>query len=121
MVEAQAYSLAHSPFDAVAYHGLSKRTRSRKADPGALGTWFARAEGREKGTGKLPAPIIDSTEIRGSQQADTFRKTSDDYLSELTVSFFRPRARRRAITARPFLVAMRTRNPCVLARWRLFG
>jgi len=43
------------------------------------------------------------------------------YLSELTVSFLRPRARRRASTARPFLVSMRLRNPCVLARWRLFG
>jgi hypothetical protein len=37
------------------------------------------------------------------------------------VSFFRPRARRRASTARPFLVSMRLRNPCVFARWRLFG
>src|SRR5260370_37970593 len=43
------------------------------------------------------------------------------YLSELTVSFLRPRARRRARTARPFLVSIRERNPCVLARWRLFG
>jgi hypothetical protein len=37
------------------------------------------------------------------------------------VSFLRPRARLRARTARPFLVAMRLRNPCVFARWRLFG
>jgi hypothetical protein len=37
------------------------------------------------------------------------------------VSFLRPRARRRARTARPFLVAIRLRNPCVFARWRLLG
>jgi len=42
-------------------------------------------------------------------------------LSSLTVSLWRPRARRRASTARPFLVFMRARNPCVLARFRLFG
>ena len=35
----------------------------------------------------------------------------EPYLSELTVSFLRPRARRRASTARPFLVSMRERNP----------
>ena len=33
----------------------------------------------------------------------------------------RPFARRRASTARPFFVLMRTRKPCVLFRWRLFG
>ena len=43
------------------------------------------------------------------------------YLSELTVSFLRPLARRRDITARPSAVFMRVRNPCVLARLRLFG
>lgn len=41
--------------------------------------------------------------------------------SELTVSFFRPRARLRAITARPVLVRIRTRKPCVFARRRLLG
>ena len=45
----------------------------------------------------------------------------EDYLSSLTVSFLRPAARRRASTARPFLVSMRLRKPCVFARWRLFG
>src|ERR1019366_778362 len=44
-----------------------------------------------------------------------------DYLSELTVSFLRPWARRREITARPSAVFIRERKPCVLARWRLLG
>src|SRR5262245_6512185 len=48
-------------------------------------------------------------------------KPAMGYLSSLTVSFFLPRARRRASTARPFLVDMRVRKPCVLARLRLFG
>jgi len=45
----------------------------------------------------------------------------ENYLSELTVSFFRPRARRRDSTARPFLVSIRVRKPWVFARRRLFG
>jgi hypothetical protein len=43
------------------------------------------------------------------------------YRSSLTESFFRPRARRRARTFRPSLVAMRFRNPCVFFRFLLCG
>jgi hypothetical protein len=38
-----------------------------------------------------------------------------------TASRLRPFARRRLSTSRPFLVLMRTRNPCVRLRWRVFG
>ena len=38
-----------------------------------------------------------------------------------TVSRFRPFARRRFRTSRPFFVAMRTRNPCVRLRRRRLG
>jgi hypothetical protein len=41
--------------------------------------------------------------------------------SLLTVRRFRPFARRRLSTSRPFFVLIRTRNPCVFARWRVFG
>jgi len=50
-----------------------------------------------------------------------FGKPGMLYLSELTVSLWRPRARRRERTARPFLVSMRVRNPWVFARRRLLG
>ena len=43
------------------------------------------------------------------------------YRSSLTESFFRPRARRRANTFRPSLLAMRSRNPCVFFRFLLCG
>ena len=43
------------------------------------------------------------------------------YLSELTLSFLRPAARRRERTARPSAVFMRVRKPWVFARRRLFG
>ena len=39
----------------------------------------------------------------------------------LTVRFLRPLARRRASTFRPFLEAMRERNPCLFARFRRLG
>jgi hypothetical protein len=41
--------------------------------------------------------------------------------SLLTVRRFLPFARRRFSTKRPFLVAIRTRNPCVRFRWRVLG
>jgi hypothetical protein len=41
--------------------------------------------------------------------------------SLLTVSRFRPFARRRLRTRRPFFELMRTRNPCARFRRRLFG
>jgi hypothetical protein len=38
-----------------------------------------------------------------------------------TVRRFRPFARRRFSTNRPFFVLMRTRNPCAFLRWRVLG
>ena len=43
------------------------------------------------------------------------------YREAVTARRFRPLARRRARTCRPFLVAMRTRNPWVRFRCRRFG
>ena len=43
------------------------------------------------------------------------------FLSSETVSFFLPRARRRAITALPFAVAILCLNPCLFVRFRLLG
>ena len=114
--------LAKAPPDPIARDGLADRAGKGKADPRPVGLGFADEERREQGTGVLRAGIVNPAKILGAQQTDTFRKTSDgNYLSELTVSFLRPRARRRASTARPFFVSMRERKPCVLARRRLFG
>ena len=46
---------------------------------------------------------------------------SSQVYSSLTVRRLRPFARRRLSTNRPFFVCMRTKNPCVRRRWRLFG
>jgi hypothetical protein len=114
--------LAKAPPDPIARDGLADRAGKCKADARSVGLRFADEERREQGTGIFRASVINPAEILGAQQTDTFRKTRDGYyLSELTVSFLRPRARRRARTARPFFVSIRERNPCVFARWRLFG
>lgn len=118
----KADRLAHSPLDSVAHHGLPQRAGHGKADMRTIRQRLADAECGEQGTREPGTLVIYSSEILRTQNADTFRKTRDgNYLSELTVSFFLPRARRRASTARPFFVSIRERNPCVFARWRLFG
>ena len=50
-----------------------------------------------------------------------FARRVRGYRGEDTLMRFRPFARRRFKTMRPFLVLMRTRNPCVRRRRRLFG
>jgi hypothetical protein len=59
-------------------------------------------------------PLVDLLELRAL--ADVLGWTEFQSYSLLTVSFFRPLARRRFSTRRPFFVLMRTRNPCVFAR-----
>jgi hypothetical protein len=121
-IEVEANRFADPPFDTVTHHGFAQGAGTGEADMRPIGLGFEDAESRKEGAGEPGTLVINAAEVFGTQEADTFRKTRDgDYLSELTVSFLRPRARRRARTARPFLVSMRERNPCVLARWRLFG
>ncbi len=47
--------------------------------------------------------------------------TSENVATYYTATRLRPLARRRANTLRPGAVFMRTRNPCDLARFLLFG
>ena len=117
LTKVEADRLTDASLDAVSHHGFAEGARAGEADMRPLQLRFANTKGRKEGSGELGALVIYPAEVFGTQQTDTFRKTRDgDYLSELTVSFLRPRARRRARTARPFLVSIRERNPCVLAR-----
>ena len=116
-IQVEAHGLADPSLDAVSHHGFAEGAWAGETDMRPLRKRFADAESGKQGPGEPGTLVINSAEVFGTQQTDTFRKTRDgDYLSELTVSFLRPRARRRARTARPFLVSMRVRNPCVLAR-----
>ena len=113
----EADGLADPSLDAVSHHGFAEGAGAGEADMRSAGKSFPDAESGKQGPGEPGTLVIDPAEVFGTQQTDTFRKSRDgDYLSELTVSFLRPRARRRARTARPFLVSIRERNPCVLAR-----
>jgi hypothetical protein len=81
-------------------------------------------EQREEPAVDLGAAIVNLL-VFGSP-ADTVIAAETSHLaaggySLLTVRRFRPFARRRFRTRRPFFVLMRTRNPCVRARWRVFG
>ena len=108
----KADGLAEAPLDTVSHHGFTEGARGCKADVRAIGLSFANAKRREVRSRITGTVVVNSPEIFGSQKADTFRKTRDgNYLSELTVSFLRPRARRRDSTAWPFLVSIRVRKP----------
>ena len=127
LAELEAYRLANPSLNAISHHGFAECAGAGETNMRSLGLRFPDTECGKEGPGEPGSLVVDSAEIFGTQQTDTFRKTTfwqtrdGDYLSSLTVSLWRPRARRRARTARPFLVSMRVRNPCVLARWRLFG
>ena len=113
---------AHAAFDAIARHGLAESFGRGEADARSVGGEFRKTESGEKRTGVAGPPVVYSSEIARSQQPDTFGKAwYSGYLSELTLSFLRPIARRRERTAWPSAVFMRVRKPCVLTRRRLFG
>lgn len=77
LIEPQADGLADPSFNAVAHHGFSDRSRYGEAD---LGTQTVRSPDIKSGEQRSGIPgtlIIDSSEIGGSQNTDTFRKTCD--------------------------------------------
>ncbi len=112
---------ADTPADAVARHCFPDGAWQSETDPRAARIELPHAECGKEGSGEAGTLVINSAEVLGSQQTNTFRETRYGYLSELTVSLWRPRARRRAKTARPFFVSIRERKPCVFARRRLLG
>ena len=59
--------------------------------------------------------------LKFSSTANAFGWSEFQSYSLLTVRRFRPLARRRFSTSRPFFVAIRTKNPCVRLRWRVLG
>jgi len=136
----QPQHLAKPSSGPIPVHGLSKCARDGKSDPrpNARRTIHAQTKGSKRGGGKTDSLSVDPAEVTGSKDSgapgepETCRRTSRGpsnrgypawrtALSSLTVSLWRPLARRRDSTARPSFVFMRSRNPCVLARLRLFG
>lgn len=122
----EAGGLTDAPADAVSLNGLAQsfwrgEAHGSAARPVEIG--LGEAESGEQRAGITGAVVVHFAEIAGTEEPDTFGELVGypDYLSELTVSFLRPCARRRERTARPSAVFMRFRKPCVLTRLRLFG
>jgi hypothetical protein len=72
-----AHGFAQPAFDAIARHGLAEGARNREPDAGPSGIRFPNAKGRETRSRKPAALFVNPSKILRSQEADTFRKTSD--------------------------------------------
>jgi len=73
----EPHRFPESPLDAVAHHRLTECTGDGKANPRSVRLRLADAKRRKQRTGMPVAIVINAAEILGSQQTDTFRKTSD--------------------------------------------
>jgi hypothetical protein len=80
LIEMQSDGLADAAPDAIADDGLPQGAGSGKADMRPVGLGFADTKGREKGPCKPGTLIVNSAEVFRSQQANTFRKSSDGWL-----------------------------------------
>ena len=126
--------LPHPALGAVSHDGAADLSRRRNPEPGhrlAGGP----GEDRHKPPARAGAGLISLLKIR--PPANMLRAVESSraplgwrpglwglcqsYRSSETVRRFRPFARRRFNTCCPSLVAIRTRNPCVFLRRRVFG
>lgn len=116
--------LAGQTFGAVAHNRTTKLPCGRHSEPGD-----GRSVRQQKNGHKTPMfPLsrgVNALEFRPPPNmfggVQPLRATRVHYPSSETVRRFRPFARRRARTIRPFFVDMRTRNPCVFFRRRVLG
>lgn len=106
--------LAQATPRAVSLHGIAELTAHGKSH--ARGVRHIAIENDERRSIDSFALLKKCLELRAGGQPLVSRQSPGQ-----TVSRFRPFARRRASTLRPPFVAIRSRNPCVLARRRRFG
>jgi hypothetical protein len=122
MFQLKPDGFAEASFNAITHDGLAESFWCSKTDMRTGRDSSDQAESGKERTRVTGPLVINLSEVAGTQDPDTFGKAwYPGYLSELTVSFLRPMARRREMTACPSAVFMRDRKPCVLARRRLFG
>ena len=120
----QSEHLSNQPFSPVSVDRVAELARGDDAEPDTRGR--ARREqqsekpGRDARVGlEHPGELASTSHSLGL--AERVRRQGSRRYDDETVSRLRPLARRRLSTSRPFLVAIRVRKPCVLARWRRFG
>jgi len=106
------------PLRAVAGDRATQATAGREAESRPVALGRGRPEGEERPVHLRPL-AQDPSELGAPSQPGLFRKAI--LLPAQTLRRLRPRARRRFSTRRPPLVRIRTRNPWVRFRFRLFG
>src|SRR5688572_2826844 len=103
--------LSNKPFGPVTDDRIPDSLAGRNAEAGRPDLVRQGEAGHEPAS--IPAAVvIDLRELRPAAQF---------HRCDVTARRLRPFARRRFSTVRPFLVAMRTRNPCVRRRRRRLG
>jgi hypothetical protein len=130
-----AESLAQEPPQPCARRSMPRRLRDREPEP-AVPCHATRRNQQEMRPGSLPAFAHHATEValvlqpilpteaslRNVQRLRRGRAERTGHVQRVdTDRRRRPLARRRLMTARPFLVAMRARKPCVRMRLVLLG
>jgi len=117
-------NLSYQPFSPVPLYGVTKLFRCGDAEASLLPLVWQNEDGAETAI-ETEALFVHQLKIRPSSnpfvRTESGRSRHSHGYSLLTVKRLRPFARRRLRTRRPFLVLIRTRNPCVPARRRLFG
>jgi hypothetical protein len=128
----KANGLPEQATNPVAFDRPPHRARNPKTDPESkVRLWLWENEATHTSARKRPATAKDAGKSSVAAQGfpdrtivrqwTWMRPARCVYSSWLTESFLRPLARRRLITLRPFFVAMRARNPCVLRLLRRCG
>ena len=76
----EADRLTDPPLDAVSHNGFAECTGAGETNARSLRLRFPDTECRKQGAGKPGTLVVNPTEIFGTQQTDTFRKTRDGVL-----------------------------------------
>jgi len=106
-------NLSNQSFSSISLHRAADLPGRRDAEPSNSPVVGKEEHGAVTAAG-ANAACVNLLKLRAL--ADVFGGAELQGYSLLTVRRFRPLARRRFSTRRPFFVLMRTRNPCVFAR-----
>ncbi|OFV94508.1 MAG: hypothetical protein A3G76_12190 [Acidobacteria bacterium RIFCSPLOWO2_12_FULL_65_11] len=112
-------NLSYQAFSSVSLNGATELLGRRNPQTSDLALVRQHEQCGKSSTDSGPV-LVDLLELRTPMDPLVGLEPSQTY-SLLTVRRLRPFARRRLRTSRPFFVLMRTRNPWVRRRWRLFG
>jgi len=111
-------NLSNQSFSSVSLNGSAELPRGRNSQASYRSIVWQDEDGAVPAV-DADAPFVHLLKLCAT--ANPFGRPESQGYSLLTVRRFRPLARRRLSTSRPFFVLMRTRNPCVFLRWRVLG